>query len=82
MIACGLATHYCLNARLAWIEEHLGSLLNDEPSTIKSSLAQYGDIVYTDRSSILHRIETIDKCFCHDTVEEIIDSLETEAAGT
>ncbi|KAE8668536.1 3-hydroxyisobutyryl-CoA hydrolase-like protein 2 [Hibiscus syriacus] len=82
MIACGLATHYCLNARLAWIEEHLGSLMNDDPTAIVSSLAQYGDIVYPDRSSILHRIETIDKCFCHDTVEEIIDSLETEAGGT
>ncbi|KAL4319336.1 hypothetical protein GQ457_18G003170 [Hibiscus cannabinus] len=82
MIACGLATHYCLNSRLAWIEERLGNMMNDDPAAIESSLAQYGDIVYPDRSSILHRIETIDKCFCHDTVEEIIDSLETEAAGT
>ncbi|KAE8687478.1 3-hydroxyisobutyryl-CoA hydrolase-like protein 2 [Hibiscus syriacus] len=72
MIACSLATHYCLNARLAWIEEHLGSLMNDDPTAIESSLAQYGDIVYPDRSSILHRAETIDKCFCHDTVEEIM----------
>ncbi|KAK8535199.1 hypothetical protein V6N13_081337 [Hibiscus sabdariffa] len=82
MIACGLATHYCLNSRLAWIEERLGNMMNDDPTAIESSLAQYGDIVYPDRSSILHRIETIDKCFCHDTIEEIIDSLETEAAGT
>ncbi|KAK8660842.1 hypothetical protein V6N13_051750 [Hibiscus sabdariffa] len=82
MIACGLATHYCLNSRLAWIEERLGNMMNDDPTAIESSLAQYGDIVYPDRSSILHRIETIDKCFCHDTIEEIMDSLETEAAGT
>ncbi|XVE71264.1 hypothetical protein DITRI_Ditri10aG0137000 [Diplodiscus trichospermus] len=74
MIACGLATHYCLNARLAWIEEHLGNLMNDDPTVIESSLAQYGDLVYPDRSSILHRIDTIDKCFSHETVEEIIDS--------
>ncbi|XVE53532.1 hypothetical protein DITRI_Ditri03aG0010500 [Diplodiscus trichospermus] len=81
MIASGLATHYCLNARLALIEERLGSLMNDNPTVIESSLAQYGDLVYPDRSSILHRIDTIDKCFSHDTVEEIIDSLENEAAG-
>ncbi|XVE97334.1 hypothetical protein REPUB_Repub03eG0010700 [Reevesia pubescens] len=81
MIACGLATHYCLNARLALIEERLGNLMNDDPSVIESSLAQYGDLVYPDRSSILHRIDIIDKCFSHDTVEEIIGSLENEAAG-
>ncbi|XVF35676.1 hypothetical protein REPUB_Repub18cG0166800 [Reevesia pubescens] len=81
MIACGLATHYCSDARLAWIEERLGNLMNDDPSVIESSLAQYGELVYPDRSSILHRIDTIDKCFSHDTVEEIIDSLENEVAG-
>ncbi|XP_022729298.1 3-hydroxyisobutyryl-CoA hydrolase-like protein 2, mitochondrial [Durio zibethinus] len=80
MIACGLATHYCLNARLAWIEERLGNLMNDDPTVIESSLAQYGHLVYPDRTSILYRIDTIDKCFSHDTVEEIIDSLENEAA--
>ncbi|XVF48279.1 hypothetical protein PTKIN_Ptkin03bG0177300 [Pterospermum kingtungense] len=82
MIACGLATHYCLNAKLAWIEERLGNLMNDDPTVIESSLAQYSDLVYPDRSSILHKIDTIDKCFSHDTVEEIIGSLENEAADT
>ncbi|GLT85241.1 hypothetical protein SLE2022_034360 [Rubroshorea leprosula] len=82
MIACGLATHYCLNARLHMIEERLGKLVNDDPSVIETSLAQYGDLVYPDRSSVLHKIDTIDKCFCHDTVEEIIYSLENEATET
>ncbi|OMO61578.1 Crotonase superfamily [Corchorus capsularis] len=81
MIACGLATHYCLHARLTLIEERLGNLMSDDPKVIESSLAQYGDLVYPDRSSILHRFATIDKCFSHDTIEEIIDSLENEAAG-
>ncbi|XP_042507549.1 3-hydroxyisobutyryl-CoA hydrolase-like protein 2, mitochondrial [Macadamia integrifolia] len=80
MIACGLATHYFLNARLPLIEERLGKLTTDDPSVIQSSLEQYGDLVYPDRSSVLSRIETIDKCFCHDTVEEIISALEDEAA--
>lgn len=80
MIACGLATHYSLNARLAWVEERLSKLITDDPSVIESSLAQYGDLVYPDKRSLLHRMDTIDKCFGQDTVEEIIDSLENEAA--
>ncbi|KAK7377122.1 hypothetical protein VNO80_02542 [Phaseolus coccineus] len=79
MMACGLATHYSLNARLALLEERLGKLITDEPSVVEASLAQYGDIVYPDKSSVIHRIDTIDRCFCHDTVEEIIEALEKEA---
>ncbi|KAJ8633701.1 hypothetical protein MRB53_027037 [Persea americana] len=82
MIACGLATHFSLNARLSWIEERLGKLITDDPSVIETSLEQYGDLVYPDKRSVLHRIETIDKCFSHDTVEEIIDALESEASGS
>ncbi|KAK9279077.1 hypothetical protein L1049_012752 [Liquidambar formosana] len=82
MIACGLATHYSLNARLAWIEERLGKLITDDPSVIEMSLAQYGDLVYPDKRSVLHKIDTIDKCFSHDTVEEIVDALEKEAADS
>lgn len=80
MIACGLATHYSLNARLFLIDDRLGKLTTDMPSIIEKSLAQYGDLVYPDRRSVLHKIETIDKCFSQDTVEEIIESLEKEAA--
>lgn len=80
MIACRLATHYSLNARLAWLEERLGKLITDDPSIVETSLSQYGDLVYPDRSSVLHKIDTIDRCFNHDTVEEIIEALEKEAA--
>ncbi|XP_047321672.1 3-hydroxyisobutyryl-CoA hydrolase-like protein 2, mitochondrial [Impatiens glandulifera] len=80
MIACGLATHYSLNARLSLIEDRLGKLMTDMPSIIENSLAQYGDLVYPDKRSVLHKIETIDKCFSQDTVEEIIEALEKEAA--
>lgn len=80
MIACGLATHYLLKERLPWIEERLGKLTTDDPSVIESSLAQYGDLVYPDRQSVLHKFEMIDKCFSPDTVEEIIEALENEAA--
>ncbi|XP_052209970.1 3-hydroxyisobutyryl-CoA hydrolase-like protein 2, mitochondrial [Diospyros lotus] len=80
MIACGLATHYSLNARLAMVEERLGKLMTDDRSVIEDSLAQYGDLVYPDKRSILHKIEMIDECFSQDTVEEIIDALENVAA--
>ncbi|XP_062083014.1 small ribosomal subunit protein mS47 [Humulus lupulus] len=80
MIACRLATHYTLNERLSLIEERLSKLITDDPSAIETSLAQYGDIVYPDKRSILSKIDTIDRCFGHDSVEEIIDALEKEAS--
>ncbi|WOL07027.1 3-hydroxyisobutyryl-CoA hydrolase-like protein 2, mitochondrial [Canna indica] len=80
MLAVGLATHYCMSARLSWIDERLSKLITDDPSVIDSSLAQYGDLVYPDKNSIVHRLEVIDKCFGLETVEEILDALEIEAA--
>ncbi|KAK4792540.1 hypothetical protein SAY86_022975 [Trapa natans] len=82
MIASGLATHYALNARLPMLEERLGKLVTDDASVIEKALAQYGDIVYPDNKSIIRKIDAIDKCFCHDTVEEIIHALESEAADS
>ncbi|GKA35767.1 3-hydroxyisobutyryl-CoA hydrolase-like protein 2, mitochondrial [Tanacetum coccineum] len=75
LVACGLATHYSLNAKLSWIEERLGQLMTDDPSVISDSLAQYGDLITVDRHSVLHKIDRIDKYFCHDTVEEIVEAL-------
>ncbi|OIT19936.1 PREDICTED: 3-hydroxyisobutyryl-CoA hydrolase-like protein 2, mitochondrial [Nicotiana attenuata] len=80
MIACGLATHYSLKERLPWMEERLGKLITDDRLVIENSLAQYGDLVYPDSKSVLHKFEKIDKCFSQDTVEEIIEGLEREAA--
>uniref|UniRef100_A0A2P2JWN1 3-hydroxyisobutyryl-CoA hydrolase n=1 Tax=Rhizophora mucronata TaxID=61149 RepID=A0A2P2JWN1_RHIMU len=82
MIACGLATHYTHSARIQLIEEQLGELVTDDPSVIETSLGRYGDLVQPDKMSVLHRMETVDKCFRHDTVEEIIDFLESEASRT
>uniref|UniRef100_A0A1J3IZM5 3-hydroxyisobutyryl-CoA hydrolase n=1 Tax=Noccaea caerulescens TaxID=107243 RepID=A0A1J3IZM5_NOCCA len=82
MIACGLATHYCLHSRLEMIEERICKLLSDDPTVIETSLAQYGDLVYPDSSSVLHKIEMIDKYFGLDTVEEIIEAMENEVADS
>ncbi|KAK4848016.1 hypothetical protein QYF36_008187 [Acer negundo] len=82
MVACGLATHYTLSERLPLVEEQLGKLVTDDPSVIEACLQNYCDLVYPDQTSILNRIGIVDKCFSLDSVEEIIDSLENEAART
>ncbi|RZC69186.1 hypothetical protein C5167_032347 [Papaver somniferum] len=82
MMACGLATHYSPSTRLTWIEERLHKLVTDDPSTIETSLEEFSIADLPEESSVMHRIETIDKCFSHDTVEEIVDAMETEATGS
>lgn len=82
MASCGLATHYSLFTKLPLIEEQLGNLVTDCPSILESFLENRRDPVHLDQTSVIHRIETVDRCFSHDTVEEIIDSLKNEAAKT
>ncbi|KAG0474267.1 hypothetical protein HPP92_013953 [Vanilla planifolia] len=82
MLAVGLATHFASSTKLSWIDERLAKLVTDDPSVIDSSLAQYGEIVYPEKKSIVQRMEAVDACFGRETVEEIIDALECEAART
>ncbi|KAK7350387.1 hypothetical protein VNO77_08965 [Canavalia gladiata] len=82
MVTCGLATHYSLSARLPLIEEQLAKLVTDDPSVIETTLEQYGDLVRPDSNSVLQRMETLNKCFCYDTVEEIVGALENAARET
>lgn len=82
MMACGLATHYSLFERLHLIEEHLQKLETDDPTVVDSSLSKYADIAHPHQTSVVHRMKTLDKCFSHDTVEEIFDALEREAGST
>ncbi|KAL5571634.1 hypothetical protein UlMin_021231 [Ulmus minor] len=81
VVACGLATHYSHSSRLHSIEEQLRKLVTDDPSVLETTLGKYGEVVYPEKG-VLSRIEMIDKCFGHDTVEEIIDAVENEAART
>ncbi|KAK7386114.1 hypothetical protein VNO78_26080 [Psophocarpus tetragonolobus] len=82
MVTCGIATHYSSSARLPLIEEQLGKLVTDDPSVIETTLEQYGELVHPDSSSVLQRVDILDKCFCHDTVEEIVDAMENVASET
>ncbi|GMN56345.1 hypothetical protein TIFTF001_025453 [Ficus carica] len=79
MFACGLATHYSHSSRLELIEEQLVALVTDDPSEVEASLEKFSEPVNPEKG-VMSRIETIDKCFGHDTVEEIIDAVESEAA--
>ncbi|PWA89669.1 ATP-dependent caseinolytic (Clp) protease/crotonase family protein [Artemisia annua] len=82
MMACGLATHYSHSTNIVLIEERLRNLITDDPCVIKTSLENYTYLDFLPSKSFLKRMETINKCFSHDTVEEIINALEWEAAKT
>ncbi|KAK1424485.1 hypothetical protein QVD17_19815 [Tagetes erecta] len=64
------------------IEECLKNLITDDPSIIETSLEKYSDFHYPDNNSVLKRMEMVDRCFSHDSVEEIIGAVESEAAKT
>ncbi|KAI7752298.1 hypothetical protein M8C21_004650 [Ambrosia artemisiifolia] len=80
MVACGLATHYTLSA--VAIEDCLQNLVTDDPSVVETCLQKYSDLDYPSNASVIRRADTLNKCFSHDTVEEIIDALESEAGKT
>ncbi|KAL0373412.1 UNVERIFIED_CONTAM: 3-hydroxyisobutyryl-CoA hydrolase-like protein 1, mitochondrial [Sesamum radiatum] len=75
MISCGLATHYSLFTKLPLVERQLRNLVTGDPSVIETCLESLGDPVRLDPTSVVHRIQTLNKCFSRDTVEEIIESL-------
>lgn len=41
--------------RIPVIEEQLGKLVTDDPSVIESSLENFSDLVYPDKTSVLNR---------------------------
>lgn len=82
MLACGLATHYSLSAKLPQIEENLHNLVTNDFSVVEAALQEFADVVTPDNMSVLRRLDTLNKCFGQDTVEDIMDSLEDEATKT
>ncbi|OMO52467.1 hypothetical protein COLO4_37154 [Corchorus olitorius] len=81
MFACGLATHYSPSTKLPIIETQLSSLATKDWSVVESFLAKYStDPKCPKSTSVLHRFEVLNKCFGHDTVEEIMEALEAESA--
>ncbi|XP_050230456.1 3-hydroxyisobutyryl-CoA hydrolase-like protein 1, mitochondrial [Mercurialis annua] len=82
MVACGLATHFISSNRIPLLEEQFGKIPTNEISAMDRFLATYSNIKDRNPTSVLHRINTVNSCFGHATVEEIINALETEAART
>ncbi|KAJ9147700.1 hypothetical protein P3X46_029827 [Hevea brasiliensis] len=78
MFACGLATHYSTAARVSSMEEQLGMLITVDFSDIRTFLAKYANYAFPSEKSVLHRLEMVNKCFGHGTVEEIENALENE----
>jgi len=59
VLLTNLSTYYpvlfFMGQHLDLVDERLAKLVTDDPSVIDSSLAQYGDMVYPDKKSIVHR---------------------------
>lgn len=43
------------------LEEQLGKLNTDDPSVVEAALEKYSDLVYPDKSSIVHRLVVLAK---------------------
>ncbi|XP_057995909.1 3-hydroxyisobutyryl-CoA hydrolase 1-like [Hevea brasiliensis] len=78
MLACGLATHFVFSQDLPLLENALQTLASSEMTTICEVINKFSKKPNTREDSIYRRLETINKCFCKDSVEEILQALENE----
>ncbi|KAK4799920.1 hypothetical protein SAY86_025285 [Trapa natans] len=85
MVACGLASHFVPSKDLHRLEEAMceGVLPSSAASTIAEIISRFAHTPGVKQDSALNRLETVIKrCFSGSTVEEIMSSLENEAAKT
>ncbi|XP_011093458.1 3-hydroxyisobutyryl-CoA hydrolase 1 [Sesamum indicum] len=80
MLACGLATHFVQAERLPLLEEALITADSSNSAVISSIIGEFSHIPNLKKNSAYHRLNIINKCFSRRTVEEIIATLEREAA--
>ncbi|XP_043690035.1 3-hydroxyisobutyryl-CoA hydrolase-like protein 5 [Telopea speciosissima] len=80
LIALGLATHFVPSEKLPDLENRLISLNSGDKNSVKSVIEEFSVDVQPDEDSILHKQSIIDKCFCKESVEEIIKSFGTEGS--
>lgn len=79
MIAAGLATHFVPSEKLHELENCLVNLSSTDEDSIRAIVEEFSLNVQPDEESILNKLSTIDKCFCEESVEEIIKSFEAES---
>ncbi|XP_020099305.1 3-hydroxyisobutyryl-CoA hydrolase-like protein 5 [Ananas comosus] len=80
MVAAGLATHFVPSDRLHELEQRLVSLDSGDAPTVRAVIEEFSLDVRPEEESILNKLSTIDKCFCGESVEEIIKLFEAEAS--
>ncbi|KAI8986011.1 ClpP/crotonase-like domain-containing protein [Pilobolus umbonatus] len=79
----GIATHYIPSSRLAALEDKLIDLESSEHEIIHQVLEMFVDKKVVDKVGFKTETrEMIDRCFSHDTIEEIIDALDHEKPST
>ncbi|XP_073115290.1 3-hydroxyisobutyryl-CoA hydrolase-like protein 5 [Elaeis guineensis] len=74
MVAAGLATHFVPSEKLQELEKRLLSLDSGDENKVRSVIEEFSAAVQPDEESVLNKLSTINKCFCGDSVEEIIKS--------
>ncbi|KAK6143070.1 hypothetical protein DH2020_023418 [Rehmannia glutinosa] len=80
MLACGLATHFVQSEKLPMLEEALVKADSSVPDVISSIIDEFSQIPNLKKNSAYHRLDIINKCFSRRSIEEIIATLEREAA--
>ncbi|KAH7536818.1 hypothetical protein FEM48_Zijuj03G0026700 [Ziziphus jujuba var. spinosa] len=80
MLACGLATHFVPSKNLPLLESALDQITSSEASTISNLINKFSYKVDVKQDCAFKRLEVINRCFSRETVEEILQSLEKEAA--
>ncbi|KAG1151593.1 hypothetical protein G6F37_003038 [Rhizopus arrhizus] len=81
VLYAGIATHYIPSSRLADLEQCLSRLKSPTYDTINQVLDQFSpDLSHTTFSLAGSSARSIDRCFRHHTIAEIIEAIEKEEA--
>ncbi|KAI5079536.1 hypothetical protein GOP47_0005015 [Adiantum capillus-veneris] len=81
MVSCGLATHFVLSEKLQELEDGLVNLNSMDETALSSLIDQYASPSTIGEKSVLHSLETINKIFSKESVEEIFDALTKEGSN-
>ncbi|PUZ45392.1 hypothetical protein GQ55_8G219300 [Panicum hallii var. hallii] len=81
MLMCGLATHFVQSNKLLLLEESLKNVDTSNTLAVCRIIDQFSEQPSLKENSSLNRLEIINKCFSHRTVEEIISTLEQVASN-
>lgn len=79
MVAVGLATHFVPSEKLNELEMCLLSLNSGDENAVRNVIEEFSIDVLPEEETILNKLQTINKCFCKESLEEIIESFEAEA---